>query len=53
MREMYARMLRDEGHRALLAGDAVEGLQLLEPKPDLSSSIWSCRGWMATRCCAR
>ena len=34
-REMYARMLRDEGHRAVLAGDAVEGLQLLEPKPDL------------------
>jgi CheY-like chemotaxis protein len=34
-REMYARMLRDEGHRAVLTGDAVEGLQLLEPKPDL------------------
>jgi putative two-component system response regulator len=32
---MYARMLRDEGHRAVLAGDGVEGLQLLEPKPDL------------------
>ena len=32
---MYARMLRDEGHDAILAADGVEGLQLLEPKPDL------------------
>lgn len=28
-------MLRDEGHEAILAADGVEGLQLLEPKPDL------------------
>jgi CheY-like chemotaxis protein len=34
-REMYARMLKDEGHDAILAADGVEGLQLLEPKPDL------------------
>jgi CheY-like chemotaxis protein len=34
-REMYARMLRDEGHEALLAADGVEGIQLLEEKPDL------------------
>jgi CheY-like chemotaxis protein len=34
-REMYARMLRDEGHEAVLAADGVEGLQLLDPKPDL------------------
>ena len=34
-REMYARMLRDEGHDAILAADGVEGLQLLDPKPDL------------------
>jgi CheY-like chemotaxis protein len=34
-REMYARMLRDEGHEAILAEDGVEGLQLLDPKPDL------------------
>jgi CheY-like chemotaxis protein len=34
-REMYARMLKDEGHEALLAADGVEGLQLLDPKPDL------------------
>jgi CheY-like chemotaxis protein len=34
-REMYARMLKDEGHEAILAADGVEGLQLLEPKPDL------------------
>jgi CheY-like chemotaxis protein len=34
-RDMYARMLRDEGHDAILAADGVEGLQLLEPKPDL------------------
>jgi CheY-like chemotaxis protein len=34
-REMYARMLRDEGHDAILAADGVEGLQLLEPRPDL------------------
>jgi CheY-like chemotaxis protein len=34
-REMYARMLRDEGHEAILAADGVEGLQLLDPKPDL------------------
>ena len=32
---MYARMLRDEGHDAVLAADGVEGLQLLDPKPDL------------------
>jgi CheY-like chemotaxis protein len=32
---MYARMLRDEGHEAILAADGVEGLQLLEPPPDL------------------
>jgi CheY-like chemotaxis protein len=32
---MYARMLRDEGHEAILAADGVEGLQLLDPKPDL------------------
>jgi CheY-like chemotaxis protein len=34
-REMYARMLKDEGHDAILAADGVEGLQLLDPKPDL------------------
>ena len=34
-RAMYARMLRDEGHEAVLAADGVEGLQLLDPKPDL------------------
>ena len=34
-RTMYARMLRDEGHEAILAADGVEGLQLLDPKPDL------------------
>ena len=34
-REMYARMLRDEGHEALIAADGVEGLQLLDEKPDL------------------
>jgi len=34
-REMYRRMLRDEGHDAILAADGVEGLQLLEEKPDL------------------
>lgn len=28
-------MLRDEGHEAILAADGVEGLQLLDPKPDL------------------
>jgi len=28
-------MLRDEGHEAALASDAIEGLQLLDPKPDL------------------
>ena len=33
--EMYARMLRDEGHDAILAADGVEGLQLLDPRPDL------------------
>lgn len=33
--EMYARMLRDEGHVATTAADGVEGLQLLDPKPDL------------------
>jgi CheY-like chemotaxis protein len=32
---MYARMLRDEGHQAILAADGVEGLQLLDPLPDL------------------
>src|SRR5689334_22723944 len=32
---MYARMLKDEGHDAILAADGVEGLQLLDPKPDL------------------
>lgn len=34
-RDMYARLLRDEGHEALLAANGVEGLQRLEPKPDL------------------
>ena len=34
-REMYRRMLRDEGHDPILAADGVEGLQLLDPKPDL------------------
>jgi CheY-like chemotaxis protein len=34
-REMYARMLKDEGHDAILAADGVEGLLLLDPKPDL------------------
>jgi CheY-like chemotaxis protein len=34
-REMYARMLRDEGHEAILAADGVEGLQLLDERPDL------------------
>jgi len=34
-REMYARMLKDQGHEAILAADGVEGLQLLDPKPDL------------------
>ncbi len=34
-REMYGRMLRDEGHEAVLAADGVEGLQLMEPRPDL------------------
>src|SRR5438552_18021853 len=34
-REMYARMLRDEGHDAILAADGIEGLQLMDPKPDL------------------
>jgi len=34
-REMYARMLRDEGHDAILAADGVEGLQRMDPKPDL------------------
>ena len=34
-REMYARMLKDEGHDAVLAADGVEGLLLLDPKPDL------------------
>jgi CheY-like chemotaxis protein len=34
-REMYARMLRDEGHDAILAADGLEGLQLMDPKPDL------------------
>lgn len=34
-REMYRRMLGDEGHDPVLAADGVEGLQLLEPKPDL------------------
>jgi len=28
-------MLRDEGHEAALASDAIEGLQRLDPKPDL------------------
>ncbi len=28
-------MLKDEGHDAILAADGVEGLQLLDPKPDL------------------
>jgi CheY-like chemotaxis protein len=32
---MYARMLRDEGHDAILAADGLEGLQLMDPKPDL------------------
>jgi CheY-like chemotaxis protein len=32
---MYARMLRDEGHEAILAADGVEGLQLLDAQPDL------------------
>ena len=34
-REMYSRMLRDEGHEAVLAADGIEGLQLMDPKPDL------------------
>ena len=34
-REMYRRMLGDEGHDAVLAADGVEALQLLDPKPDL------------------
>ena len=34
-REMYGRMLRDEGHEAVLAADGVEGLQRLDPRPDL------------------
>jgi CheY-like chemotaxis protein len=34
-RQMYGRMLRDEGHEPVLAADAMEGLQLLEPRPDL------------------
>jgi CheY-like chemotaxis protein len=34
-RSMYARMLRDEGHEAILAADGIEGLQLLDPRPDL------------------
>ena len=34
-RDMYGRMLRDEGHEAVLAADGVEGLQLMEPPPDL------------------
>ena len=32
---MYGRMLRDEGHDAILAADGLEGLQLMDPKPDL------------------
>jgi CheY-like chemotaxis protein len=32
---MYGRLLRDEGHDAILAADGVEGLQLMDPKPDL------------------
>lgn len=32
---MYARLLRDEGHEAVLAADGVEGLQRLDPRPDL------------------
>lgn len=28
-------MLKDEGHEAVLAADGLEGLQLLDPKPDL------------------
>ena len=32
---MYSRMLRDEGHDAILAADGLEGLQLMDPKPDL------------------
>ena len=34
-REMYGRMLRDEGHTPILAADGIEGLQLIDPKPDL------------------
>ena len=34
-REMYSRMIRDEGHEPLLAGDGVEALRLMEPQPDL------------------
>jgi len=34
-REMYGRMLRDEGHDPILAADGVEGLQRMDPKPDL------------------
>ena len=34
-REMYARMLRDEGHDAILAADGLDGIQLMDPKPDL------------------
>lgn len=32
---MYARLLRDEGHEAILAADGVGGLQLMDPRPDL------------------
>src|SRR5260221_2891100 len=34
-RDMYSRLLRDEGHEAVLAADGVEGLQRLDPRPDL------------------
>jgi CheY-like chemotaxis protein len=34
-RAMYGRMIHDEGHEPILAADGVEGLQLLDPKPDL------------------
>jgi CheY-like chemotaxis protein len=34
-RDMYGRLLRDEGHEPVLAADGVEGLQLLDPRPDL------------------
>jgi len=48
-REMYARMLRDDGHDAILAVDAVEGLQLLDPTPELACSTSRGPRWTAMR----